>query len=173
MENEESKGDDDQLERLARYIALNGQLEVKRLLAIAKRAMQMLADPTFEASILSDEMAGRRKPFAWEIENEDLSQVPTTICLASTDDYATGEGLTHYFAAGFARSDGEFRRKLSHEWGPALADRARISYGPDADVPFADLFISSGLRSALHKMEHGDDGPASFSFFARNHANYS
>lgn len=92
--------------------------------------------------------------------------------LGSVDDFATGEGLTIHFAVAAARSEGEFRRRLATEMGAGLADRARVGCGIDACVPFLPLFVTPALRAALAAFET-DNGPATFSFFAHHHANYS
>jgi hypothetical protein len=159
------------LERLARHVALQGEAEATRLRAIAERAQEMLADPRF-AAIAAAEVAHLPPPFAWERDEEFPAGAPIAVYLASADDFATGEGLTIYFAAGFGRSEDEFRRKLSNEWGAPLADRARIGCGVDAAVPFAPLFVTPALQSSVEAFEKGR-GPAAFSFFARHHANYS
>jgi hypothetical protein len=130
----------------------------------------MLADPGFAASTAG--VTRQPTPYAWEAEEVFPAETRRAAYLASAEDYATGEGLTIYFSAGFGRSEGEFRRKLAREWGAPLADRARIGRGLDAGVPFAALFMTVGLRAAIDDFGKAR-GPAEFRFFARYHANFS
>lgn len=163
-----------QIERLARFVAIKGRADAERLLAIASRAIEFLSDPRLEKSMADEAAASQNARFPWELSNEQFPPgTPVSIFLASVDDYTTGEGLTCYFAAGYGRSETEFRKRLAVEWGAGLADRARLACGAREEVPFASLFVSPALRAALRQLEQREDGPGSFSFFARHHANYS
>ncbi len=159
-----------QIEWLARVVALQGKAEAVRLQAIAERAQEMLADPAFATSTAG--VTRQPTPHLWEAEEVFPPGARRATYLASAEDYATGEGLTIYFAAGFGRSEGEFRRKLAGEWGVPLADRARIGHGLNAAVPFAAMFMTPSLRAAIDAFEHACE-PAAFSYFARHHANFS
>lgn len=159
------------IQRVARLLAIKGEAEVAMVLAIAKRAEALLADPAFAATITATEKAVPA-PFAWEKQEVFPIGAPVSLWLASVDDFATGEGLTVHFAAAFARSESEFRRRLAVELGAGLADRARVGRGVGAPPPFTPLFLTPALRSALEEFEAGH-GPASFSFFACYRANYS
>lgn len=162
------------VERLARFVAVKGRAEAERLHSIATRAVELLDDPRLQESIALAKEEAESARFSWQFADEKIPLgTPLGIYLASCDDYATGEGLTVYFAAGCARGESEYRRKLAVEWGAALADRAHIAQGADAEVPFAALFVTPALRAAVEKVERREDGPGAFSFFARQHANYS
>ena len=160
------------IERAARNLAVKGEAEVAMVLAIARRAEALLADPGFATTRSAAEKAIAPVPFAWESAELFPVGTPVSLWLGSVDDFATGEGLTIHFAVAAARSEGEFRRRLAAQIGAALADRARVGRGIDARVPFLPLFVTLALRAALIAFERGD-GPAAFSFFARHHANYS
>ena len=162
---------DGRIERVARHLALKGEAEVAMVLAIARRAEALLADPGFATTLTAAETAAPA-PFDWEAAELFPVGTPVSLWLGSVDDFATGEGLTIYFAVAAARSEGEFRRRLAAEIGAGLADRARVGRGIDARVPFLPLFVTPTLRVALTAFERGD-GPAAISFFARHHANFS
>lgn len=162
----------DQIERLARHLALKGAAEVAMVLAIARRANALLADPGFATTRSAVEKAAAPVPFAWEAAELFPVGTPVSLWCGSVDDFATGEGLTIYFAVAAARTEGEFRRRLAGEMGAGLADRAQVARGIDARVPFLPLFVTPALRAALTAVERGE-GPAEFSFFARHHANFS
>lgn len=159
------------IERGARYLAVKGEAEVAMVLAIGRRAEALLADPSFTMTLTAAETAAKA-PFAWEAAELFPVGAPVSLWLGSVDDFATGEGLTIHFAVAAARSEGEFRRRLAAEIGAGLANRARVGRGNDARIPFLPLFVTPALRAALIAFERGD-GPATFSFFARHHANYS
>ena len=159
-------------ERLARHLAVKGEAEVAMVLAIARRAEALLADPGFATTLTAAEKVAAPAPFDWEAVELFPAGTPVSLWLGSVDDFATGEGLTVHFAVAAARSEGEFRRRLAAEMGADLADRARVGRGNDARIPFSPLFVTPALRAALIALERGE-GPATFSFFARHHANYS
>ena len=159
------------IERVARHLAVKGEAEVAMVLAIARRAEALLADPGFETTVTEAKKAAAPAPFAWEAAELFPVGAPVSLWLGSVDDFATGEGLILYFAAADARSESEFRRRMAAEMGPVLADRARVGRGIGAGVPFMPLFVTPGLRAALTAFE-GGGGPATLSFFARHHANY-
>ena len=171
-DNPAGEKDDGRIERVARHLAVKGEAEVAMVLAIARRAEALLADPSFATTLTAAEKAGAPAPFAWEAAELFPVGAPVSLWLGSVDDFATGEGLTIYFAAAAARGEGEFRRRLAAEIGAGLADRARVGRGIDARVPFLPLFLAPALRAALAAFE-GGDGPAAFSFFARHHTNFS
>lgn len=161
-----------QIERVARLLAIKGEAEVAKVLAIANHAEALLADPGFAATITRAEKAAVPAPFPWEAEELFAVGTPDSLWLASVDDFGTGEGLTIHFAAAFARSEVEFRRRLAAELGAGLADRAWVGHGINAAVPFLPLFVTPALSDALAAFNAGNR-PAQFSFFARHHVNYS
>lgn len=160
------------IERVARHLAVKGEAEVAMILAIARRAEALLTDPGFATTLTAAEKAAAPARFAWEAAELFPAGTPVSLWLGSVDDFATAEGLTIYFAVAAARSEGEFRRRLAAEMGAGLADRARVGCGINARVPFLPLFVTPALKAALAAFETGE-GPATFSFCARHHVNYS
>ena len=160
------------IDRVARHLAAKGEAEVAMILAIARRAEALLADPGFATTVTAAEKAATPAPFAWEATELFPVDTPASLWRASVDDFATGEGLTIHFAVAAARSESEFRRCLAAEMGASLADRACVGRGIAAQIPFLPLFVTPALRAALAAFQKGG-GAATFSFFARHHTNYS
>ena len=171
-DNPAGANDAGRIERVARHLAAKGEAEVAMVLAIARRAEALLADPSFATTLTAAEKATAPTPFAWEAAELFPVGGPVSLWLGSVDDFETGEGLTIHFAVAAARSEGEFRRRLAAQMGARLADRAWAGRGIDARVPFLSLFLTPALRQVLIAFERGN-GPAAFSFFARHHSNYS
>jgi len=155
-------------EAVARYLAEKGEGAVENMQAAVNRAREMLASS--EVTAPADGVDPHRPPHPWETTEPRLDS-PKRIWLGYVDDYATGEGLSAYFAASFARSEDEFRRSMSIEIGRELADRAEVGEGVDA-IPIASMFLSPSFRSRLEAIDRGN-GPAMISYLARYRANYS
>ena len=155
-------------DQAALELASKGEAVVARVAAIAERAHQLLGSVEFESAAASPQML-----YAWQALELFEVCTPRNIYIASVDDFATGEGLTISFFAGLAPSGNAFRRSIAGEVGASLADRATIGKASDAKVTFRDLFLSPALQARLRRIEHGEDDPGAFSFFARVHANYS
>lgn len=156
----------DQIRRLARHLAGLGRENAERLRLVVEEALRLLDEP--------EQVLPQVKPetYPWEQEEPEPSG-PRAVYLATVTDYATGEGLTVYFAAVLARSENEARRSLSRPWTRNLTHLATLARGADAIVPYGSLFLSPKLRAELRCMESGRDGAAYFSYRARYHVNMS
>lgn len=157
-------------EAIARLLASRGKAGVEHMQAIVDLAREMVIEPDLatDGPLLSSVPR-----YEWEADEGPPPDRPSSVWMASMDDYATGEGLSVYFFAAFAHSENEFRRLIAREVGASLADRARVREGVDRSVPFASMFLSENFKSTLRAFERGEDRPATMSFVARYHANYS
>ncbi|AIT82786.1 hypothetical protein [Novosphingobium pentaromativorans] len=153
-------------ETMARLLAGKGQETLDQWAATIARAGELLA--TGEAVA---EPAAAEPAYPWEL-TESCLEAPRHVWCAGAEDYATGAGQGAYFAAGFARDEDEFRRRIALEFGRELAHRARLAKG-SVQVPFADFFLSPVMRSTLEQFGRGENPPASMVFFARYAENRS
>ena len=98
--NEESKAT---LERQARHVAKLGMTSVENLEAVIARARELL-----EAGQIvpppNDENPYLPQPYAWQLTEPQLD-LPRRVWLATVEDFATGQGHSVYFAAGFAHDE--------------------------------------------------------------------
>ncbi len=154
----------------ARYFAEQGVGKIEQVQAIVNRAREMLASGEV-APPADGEDPHRPPPYPWEL-TERLLDEPNRVWLASVDDYATGEGLSVYFAAGFAADEDEFRRSISREVGRELAHLAKVRLGV-GELASASMFLSPDLRATLEAFDHGGERPGAMSFIAKYHVNYS
>ncbi len=110
-------------------------------------------------------------PYTWETA-ETPAEAQRRIFLGTVSELATGQGHTVWFAAGLARDENEFRRKLAAHIGHVLANGAEVSAGL-GDFPLSRTFISPPLRQKLANFDAGRDAPPSFSYLSRWHENRS
>lgn len=157
-------------EAVARHLAETGEAGIARMQAAIDRAREMLARGEVVDPSEAHEPTSHAYP--WEHTERSLDG-PKRVWLASVEDYATGEGLTLFFAAGLARGEDEFRRRIALELGRGRAHRAAIGQGLKGEVPFIDSFVSARLRAMLERFDQGEDPPATMSFFARYAENRS
>ena len=156
-------------EATARYLASKGKAGVEQMQQIVNRARKMVteADMVFDHPML----------LAVPRYTSDTEVAPTpggrsSVWIASTDDYASDEGLSIYFIVAFASSESEFRRSIAHELGSELADRASVRAGAGLSLPFANLFLSPSFRSTLAAFERGEQRPIMMNFVAGYRAKY-
>lgn len=157
-------------EDVARYLAEKGGAAIDQWQAIVDRAREMVASGDVEPP--RDGIDPHRPlPYPWETTERRL-EAPKRVWLGSVEDYATGEGLSVYFAAGLAHDEDEFRRSLSFDLGRELAHRAEVREGLGA-LPFSTLFLSPALRKSLGAFDRREGRPGAMSFLAQYRANYS
>lgn len=156
-------------EAIARHLAGKGEAAVEQWQAVVDRAREMLASG--EVRPLDGIDPHRLPPYPWETSGRRLD-APERVWLGSVEDYASGEGISVYFAAGLAHDEDEFRRSLSIEFGRELAHRAEVREDPDA-LPLSTFFLSPVLRTNVRAFDRGEGRPATMSFIARYRANYS
>jgi hypothetical protein len=157
-------------EAIARHLAGKGEAAVEQWQAVVDRAREMLASGEVRPPVDGID-PHRPPPYPWETTERRLD-TPRRVWLGYVNDYATGEGSSVYFGAGFARDEDEFRRRLSLELGRELANLAKVGEGADS-LPFASVYLSPSFRSRLDAFDRGEDRPAAMSFLARFRANYS
>lgn len=98
--SEESKAT---LERQARHVAKLGMASVENLETMIARARELLEageivpPPSVENPCLPH-------LYAWQLTEPQL-ELPRRVWLATVEDFATGEGHSVYFAAGFAHDE--------------------------------------------------------------------
>ena len=97
-------------EGVAKFLAEKGDATLDIMQATVDRARAMLANR--EVFPPPDGTDLDRKPYAWETTPQCM-EGPYRIWFASASDYATGEGVSIYFAAEFAADEGEFRRSIA------------------------------------------------------------
>ncbi|WP_226700045.1 hypothetical protein [Qipengyuania gaetbuli] len=155
---------------LARHWARKGAAELDMIEATLDLARQLLASGEVEA-YAEGENPFHLKPYPWET-TETPAEAQCRIFLGTVSDLATGQGHTAWFAAGLAKDENEFRRKLAAHIGHILANGAEVCAGL-ADFPLSRTFISPPLRQTLEKFDNGKDAPSSFLFLSRWHQNSS
>lgn len=161
------QANNDQTQRLARYLARMGRQQVEQFQLVVNEALRLLDESrpvTLEA---------QPEPYSWEQADAASPDRPRAVYLATVQDYGTGVGLTVHFVAVLAGSEDEARRYLARLLGRNLAQLAILVRGADGIVPFARLFLSPELRASLQRIQEGDEGPAAFSYQARYHMNLS
>ncbi|NIJ34181.1 hypothetical protein [Sphingomonas oligoaromativorans] len=99
-------------------------------------------------------LRAEQEVFPWEREEDLPLDAPPSIWAARTGHFATGEGLTTYYYATYARSEAEFRRKLARRVDATLANSAQLS---------------DYLRAWVEKRWRG----GAVSLFVEHHVNYS
>ncbi len=154
----------------ARYFAEQGAEKIEQVQAIVDRAREMLASGEV-APPIDGEDPHWPPPYPWE-STEPPADLPRRVWLAAVMDFATGEGMTHHFAATLASDEDEVRRSLSREIGPHLAHGAKIGAGI-GEFPSGSMFLSPNLRAKLESFDRGEDRPAAMSYLACYRANYS
>ena len=158
------------LERQARHVAKLGLTSVEHMEAVIAGARKLL-----EAGAIvpppDEENPYLPQPYAWQL-SEGRDDLPRRVWLGTVEDFATGEGHSIYFAAGFARDEDEFRRDIARELGAHLAHSAKVGVGVDS-VPFAKMFLPEKLEAMLTGFDAGKDSPAVMSYFAKYHGNFS
>ena len=157
-------------EALATHFARKGEESVAELQATVERAREMLASGEVQP-YAEGENPFEVPPFDWEV-SEPKGDDPRRIYLGSISDLATGQGHTVHFAAGLARDEDEFRRKLAAQIGHVLANGAKVKRGLEGG-PFSKTFISASFRQTLEKFDHGRDAPAGFFYLSHWHENRS
>ncbi len=157
-------------EAIARLLATKGTAGVEQMQSIVNLAREMVIEPG-GASDRSPVSAVAR--YEWEADDGPPPEGPSSVWMASMEDYATGEGISIYFVVAFAHTENEFRRHIARELGAGLADRARVRKGAEGSVPFGSMFLADSFRSSLRAFDRGEDRPAAMSFVARYRANYS
>lgn len=155
------------LEQAARDLAARGEATLGQVAAIVERAGELLEAEVIQPTLDEEER------YTWEADELFPLDSPMKIYLATVEDFATGQGLTISFFAGRAPSSNAFRRSIARQVGVHFADHAIVAEGSDAKTPFGKMFLSDALRAKLKQIEHGEDQPGAFAFFARWHANYS
>ena len=110
-------------------------------------------------------------PFAWEI-SEPRPGALRRVFIGTITEAATGQGITHYFAAGLARDEDEFRRQLSRHVGHILANGTKVSRGAGGPR-LSPTFVSPRLREVLEMYDQARNAPASFFYISRWHENRS
>src|SRR5690606_4174077 len=112
--------DQEQIQRLAKHLAHLGREKVEQFQLVAQEALSLLdsSEPMLPQ--------GQTDTYPWE-QTEPVSDGTRAVYLATVEDYATGEGLTVYFAAVLARSEDEARRSLSRLWSRNLAHLATLA----------------------------------------------
>lgn len=158
------------LELQSRHLAKQGAESVDHLEAVITRARVLLE--TGEVVPQPDEQSPFvLKPYRWEL-SEPRRGEPKRLWLGTIEKLATGQGHTVYFLAGLAYDEDEFRRSISRELGPHLANSAKI--GEDVDrVPFGRMLLPKKLEAVISRCERGEAPPAMMTYLARYHSNYS
>jgi hypothetical protein len=162
----------DQIERVALITAAKGRAEVAKLHAIIERAQAMLDEPACMVGMAPNQ-AWRPAIYDWDKPELFAVEQDYRLYRASVADFATGQGLTQFFHAGYARSEHEFRRSMAKELSGWLVDGAVVQHGWHEQVAGEDFFLSPALRYLLAQSENGKAGLATLSFHARLHTNSS
>ncbi|BBI19328.1 hypothetical protein EKJ_01750 [Qipengyuania flava] len=155
---------------LARHWARKGPDELEMIEATLNLARQLLASGEVQP-YREGENPFHLSPYSWEIA-QTPAESQRGIFLGTVSDLATGQGHTVWFAAGLAKDENEFRRKLAAHIGHTLANGAEVSAGLGG-FPLSRTFISPPLRQTLEKFDEGKGAPASFFFTSRWHENRS
>ena len=155
---------------LARHWARKGSDELDMIEATLDLARQLLASEEVQP-YAEGENPFELAPYPWETA-ETTAENKRRIFLGTVSDLATGQGHTAWFAAGLARNENEFRRKLAAHIGQVLANDAEVSAGL-GDFPLSRTFISAPLRRTLERFDNSKDAPASFFFTSQWHENRS
>lgn len=157
-------------ERQARYVARNGMSSVEHLEKVIARARELLeTGEVVPPPIEENPFIPRAYP--WQL-SERRPDLPKRVWLGTVEDFATGQGHSVYFAAGFAHDEDEFRRSLELELGPHLAHAANVGAGVDR-APFKDMFLPNKLEAMLSGFDNGEDRPAVMTYLAKYYSNYS
>lgn len=155
---------------LARHWARKGSDELDMIEATLNLARQLLASGEVQP-YRKGENPFELAPYTWETA-ETPAEAQRRIFLGTVSELATGQGHTVWFAAGLARDENEFRRKLAAHIGHVLANGAEVSAGL-GDFPLSRTFISPPLRQKLANFDAGRDAPPSFFYLSRWHENRS
>ncbi|MBY6014691.1 hypothetical protein KUV75_07230 [Qipengyuania gaetbuli] len=166
--NEDTKAEP--IPALAEHWARKGVAEVEKMDATITLARQMIASGEIQW-YAEGENPFEASPYPWEI-TEPRGDAPRRIFLGTVSDLATGSGHTVYFAAGLARDEDEFRRKLAAHIGHMFANGATVNAGLGG-FPFSETFISTSLRKNMQKFDDGSKTPAEFFYLGQWHENRS
>ncbi|QSR17439.1 hypothetical protein [Novosphingobium sp. KA1] len=161
----------DRIEVAARYLAAQGEVEIRRIRAILERAQHLLDAGDLSAAQIT--ALRRPAPYAWEKPQLFPIEREVNVYQAVAEDHATGQGHDLYYHASFARSVEECRRHFATAVGPHLANAAIIGCGHDADIRHADLFMSLALREFLECGADPDRRPTVLRYDAHLHFNAS
>ena len=155
---------------LARHWAQKGSAELEMIEATLDLARQLLASGEVQP-YQKGENPFDLTTYPWETA-ETPAKAQRRVFLGTVSEVATGQGHTVWFAAGLARDENEFRRKLATHIGHILANGAEVSAGL-GHIPLSRTFISQPLRRTLQRLDNGKDAPASFFFTSQWHENRS
>jgi len=155
---------------LATHFAHKGAEAVAELQATVERAREMLESGEVQP-YGEGENPFEVSPYEWEI-SKPKSDALRRIYLGTVSDLSTGGGHTVNFAAGLARDEDDFRRKLAAHLGHTWANGAKVNRGL-GELPFSKTFISPSLRKTLKKCDQGANAPAGFFYLSRGHENRS
>ncbi|MEW9853902.1 hypothetical protein [Novosphingobium sp. M1R2S20] len=111
-------------ESAAWHLALKGSAAIEQIQA-SVRARELLAE-----GLVPPAAGIEPSRYAWETADDPPSDALPGVCLAVVDDFATGEGLSVYFVAGFARGENAFRRSIALELGANLPIGQRSGRAP-------------------------------------------
>ncbi len=123
---------------LARHWARKGSDELDMIEATLDLARQLLASEEVQP-YAKGENPFELAPYPWETA-ETPAEAQRRIFLGTVSDLATGQGHTVWFAAGLARDENEFRRKLAAHIGHVLANGAEVSVGFERPIPTDRLY---------------------------------
>ena len=157
-------------ERQARYVARNGTSSVEHLEEVIARARELLETGEVVPPP-NEENPFIPQAYPWQL-SERPPDLPKRVWLGTVEDFASGQGHSVYFAAGFAHDEDEFRRSIALELGPLLANGAQVGAGLDS-VPFKNMFLTQKLEAMLAGFDNGKDRPAVMTYLAKFYANYS
>ena len=155
-------------EAVARHLVQLGEEAIRQMMATVERAQELLASGTVPPFPEGTEPL---PPYPWETSEPQLEEAKR-VWFAAVNDFATGEGLTVYFAAALAHDEDEFRRCISSELGRELANKADVRVGVHGSS-LASRFIPPTFVSTLEALDRGEERPATISFLVRYRANYS
>ena len=154
----------------ARHLARRGTSAIKEMQLTLELARTLLESGSIEP-YGEGEDPFVIPPFAWEI-SEPRPEALRRVFIGTVTEAATGEGITHYFAAGLAGDEDEFRRQLSRHVGHILANGTKVSRGAGGPR-LSPTFVSPRLSEVLVRYDEAKSAPASFIYLCRWHENRS
>ena len=155
---------------LAWHWARKGAGELEKIEATLNLARQLLASGEVQP-YQKGENPFDLTPYPWETA-ETPAEARRRIFLGTVSDLATGQGHTVWFAAGLAKDENEFRRKLAAHIGHTLANGAEVNSGLE-DSRLSRTFLSAPLRRMVEKYDGSLDPAANFFFTSQWHENCS
>lgn len=150
----------DDIEQRAEEIVRSGLARAKLLERRAAGMRRLLADADFVRGRAEAQLAGERDRHQWEMPEDFTPDQRFGVWAGATADLATGEGLTRYWYATLARSEGEFRRAFARRVSRKLAHAA---------------VLDEHLRSFVQQTwgSSSPAGPGCISLYLEHHVNYS